>query len=170
MLKTTFKVIDRIVSPTPDNSDDDAAKVEAVPEAIARSKLIAMRIVAERELSLFTPRQRERFVHDACAAVKDARRPIRLLAMTVICVLCERLPVVTLKKYKKSIIKSVFHPSVWNVRAVVRRCASEASERLCEALLDKFGRDDVKAAMPDRLFKLLEQRVLLKKPERRSQG
>lgn len=62
--------------------------------------MIAMRIVAEKQLNMFSTCRVNRFVDDACAAVKDARRPVRLLAMAVARVLCERLPRKTMDVYK----------------------------------------------------------------------
>ncbi|KAH7717807.1 hypothetical protein AAVH_14718, partial [Aphelenchoides avenae] len=59
-----------------------------------------MRMVAVKQLNMFTQPQLERFVDDVCAALRDTRRAVRLLAMVVARVLCERLSVDNLKQYK----------------------------------------------------------------------
>ncbi|KAH7705636.1 hypothetical protein AAVH_27149, partial [Aphelenchoides avenae] len=59
-----------------------------------------MRRAAVKELNMFTQPQLKRFVGDVCTALKDTRRSVRLLAVELARVLCDRLSADNLKEYK----------------------------------------------------------------------
>ncbi|KHJ75721.1 hypothetical protein OESDEN_24663 [Oesophagostomum dentatum] len=105
---------------------------------IARSTLVALNIVAQKQLKVLNGGHISRLVAHGCAWIGDGRAPVRILVIRLLRVLVQKLPEFALQQYRDLLLNSIFEGQLTcDITSKVRK----ANRLLLEVLVAKFGVD-----------------------------
>ncbi|VDM70607.1 unnamed protein product, partial [Strongylus vulgaris] len=105
---------------------------------VARSTLVALNIVAQKQLKVLNGSHIARLVAHGCAWIGDGRPPVRILVIRLLRVLVQKLPEFALQQYRDLLLTSIFEGQLTcDLTSKVRK----ANRLLLEVLITKFGVD-----------------------------
>ncbi|KAJ1368617.1 hypothetical protein KIN20_029786 [Parelaphostrongylus tenuis] len=119
---------------TPATSCDNGS----VDLCTARSTLVALNIIAQKQLRVLNGGHISRFIAHGCAWIGDGRPPVRILVIRLLRVLVQKLPEYALQQYRDLLLSSIFDGQpTCDVTSKVRK----ANRLLLEVLVTRFGID-----------------------------
>ncbi|KAE9421370.1 hypothetical protein Angca_007316, partial [Angiostrongylus cantonensis] len=104
----------------------------------ARSTLVALNIIAQKQLRILNGGHISRLIAHGCAWIGDGRPPVRILVIRLLRVLTKKLPEYALQQYRDLLLSSIFDGQpTCDVTSKVRK----ANRLLLEVLVARFGID-----------------------------
>lgn len=83
-------------------------KTSEISLTAARSTLVALNIIAQKQMRVLNAAHTSRIVSQACTWISDSRAPVRILAIRLVRVLVQKMPEFAVHQYRELILNSVF--------------------------------------------------------------
>ncbi|CAI5442221.1 unnamed protein product [Caenorhabditis angaria] len=111
-------------------------KTTSIEIRIARGALVAANIIAQKQIKVLNTITTSRIMSFACNWITEGRAPVRILAIRLMRVLCQKIPEVVLQQFREQILTTVFEEQLTSDLTVKIR---KANRLLLEVLVEKFG-------------------------------
>ncbi|CAB3408632.1 unnamed protein product [Caenorhabditis bovis] len=103
---------------------------------IARASLVSLNIIAQKQIKVLNTVSTSKILTFACSWIADGRAPVRILAIRLLRVLCQKMPEVILQQFRDQILTAVFEEQMTSDLTIKVR---KANRLLLEVLVEKFG-------------------------------
>ncbi|KAF1765897.1 hypothetical protein GCK72_005850 [Caenorhabditis remanei] len=105
---------------------------------VARSCLVAANIIAQKQIKILNTIATSKMISFACSWIGEGRAAVRILAIRLLRVLCQKIPEVMLQQFREQILNTVFEGQLTSDLTIKVR---KANRLLLEVLVEKFGVD-----------------------------
>ncbi|EGT48732.1 hypothetical protein CAEBREN_10904 [Caenorhabditis brenneri] len=110
--------------------------ISDIPLKVARSCLVAANIIAQKQVKVLNTIATSKMISFGCSWMSDGRAPVRILAIRLMRVLCQKIPEVMLQQFREQILNTVFEGQLTSDLTIKVR---KANRLLLEVLVEKFG-------------------------------
>ncbi|CAO4366084.1 unnamed protein product [Caenorhabditis nigoni] len=107
-----------------------------IPLHVARSCLVAANIIAQKQIKVLNTVATAKMISFACSWIAEGRAAVRILAIRLLRVLCQKIPEVMLQQFREQILTTVFEGQLTSDLTIKVR---KANRLLLEVLVEKFG-------------------------------
>lgn len=107
-----------------------------IPLHVARSCLVAANIIAQKQVKILNTIATSKMISFACSWIGEGRAAVRILAIRLMRVLCQKIPEVMLQQFREQILTTVFEGQLTSDLTIKVR---KANRLLLEVLVEKFG-------------------------------
>lgn len=107
-----------------------------IPLNVARSCLVAANIIAQKQIKLLNTIATSKMISFACSWIAEGRAAVRILAIRLMRVLCQKIPEVMLQQFREQLLTTVFEGQLTSDLTIKVR---KANRLLLEVLVEKFG-------------------------------
>uniref|UniRef100_A0A8R1DIW5 NUC173 domain-containing protein n=1 Tax=Caenorhabditis japonica TaxID=281687 RepID=A0A8R1DIW5_CAEJA len=114
----------------------DQKNTTKIPLNVARSCLVAANIIGQKQIKVLNTVATSKMISFACSWLAEGRAAVRILAIRLMRVLCQKIPEVVLQQFREQILTTVFEGQLTSDLTVKVR---KANRLLLEVLVEKFG-------------------------------
>ncbi|CAI2333060.1 unnamed protein product [Caenorhabditis sp. 36 PRJEB53466] len=107
-----------------------------IPLHVARSCLVAANIIAQKQIKVLNTIATSKMISFACSWIGEGRAAVRILAIRLMRVLCQKIPEVVLQQFREQLLTTVFEGQLTSDLTIKVR---KANRLLLEVLVEKFG-------------------------------